>query len=394
LGALVSGFAISDAAAVVPLATPTFVAGPVSSGGTLIWQDTAGIEALSRGGAPRLVLRGGTLSEVTVGGGWIALVANGEVLAGPADGKLVAVRLPRGCEPLAAEASRRKAIASSLAARALFAISGRRLYDVVGSSCHVGRRPERSGLRLVAFAEDGHYAGLVRRLARRPLAVSAAGTKIAIVGSAASGGPYTITVVGLRGSHVTTFDTLARSEQVTTAVQNDDAGDVFANVFPAQTPIGPPGEYDDTSGFVVPSDGAAFELAMQITITPHVGPVPETALSMSEGKLAFLHSTEEIEVLDVASRAIIGMVKIAPGNEVLGIAIDGTELAWIEQPVAYELWPPEASRPGTGPTCSYDREPTGPPSIERVSLAEIATTTVTVGSSPAPVACAMRPPPP
>lgn len=116
---------------------------------------------------------------------------------------------------------------------------------------------------------------------------------------------------------------------------------------------------------------------------------------MSDGQLAFLNSTTgNIEVLDIATRAALATVNIAPGNEVLGIALDGTELAWIEQPVAYELWPPEARDPTTGPTCSYVREPTGSPSIERENLAEIGTTAITVGTSPAPVQCTRRPPPP
>jgi hypothetical protein len=284
--------------------------------------------------------------------------------------------------------------------RALFAISGQRFYEVVGLGCPVGRRSEQGGLRLVAFGKDGRYAGLVRRLARepfhRPFAVSAAGNKVAIVDSA-RGGPwtgYTVTVIGPHGSHVKRFSRLRNWWRATTVLQSDDAGDVFEKVIPATPQLGPPGGYANASGVVVPSRGAPFELPIQITYTPHVGLVFRTAASMSEGRLAFLPSTEEIEVMDVASRGIVGKVRMAPGNEILGIALEGTELTWMEQPVAYALRPPEPSNPNTGPLCSWNREPTGPPSIERMQVAEIETTTPMVGSSPAPVTCTMGPAPP
>jgi hypothetical protein len=390
VGLLAAVAAAPVAIAATPLALPTFIAGPLLSGGTLIWQDSAGLEALSPGGAPRSLLRGGTLAEVSTGGGWIALGIDRAVMAGPADGRLAKVKLPQGCEPLAAETTSTKGNGSS---RALLAISGRRLFDVVGPSCRVGGRSGSGAFRLVAFDSDGHYAGLLRRLTRRPLAVSAAGKTVAIVSATARQSSYTIAVIRPGGAHVTTFDTLGISPQVTTDVQTDNAGDVFANVLASGGP-GPPGEYDDTSGFVVPDGCRPFEPDIHVTITPRSGPVPETAVSMSDGKLAFLGSTEQIEVLDVAAGAPVATVDIASGNEVLGLALDGTELAWIEQPVAYELWPPEASHPTTGPTCSYVREPTGPPSIEYENLAEIGTALVTVGTSPAPVKCTRRPAPP
>ncbi len=80
-GLLAAVAAAPVAIAAAPLALPTFVAGPLLSGGTLIWQDSAGFEALSPGGAPRSLLRGGTLAEVSTGGSWIALDTDRPVIA-------------------------------------------------------------------------------------------------------------------------------------------------------------------------------------------------------------------------------------------------------------------------------------------------------------------------
>jgi hypothetical protein len=122
--AVVASLVVAPAAlAAAPLALPAFVAGPLLSGGTLVWQDTTGLQALSPGGASRLLLSGGALPEVSAGGGWVALDTARALSAGRVDGTLSPVSLPHGCLPLAAAKSPSEAEGFP-AARALFAVSG------------------------------------------------------------------------------------------------------------------------------------------------------------------------------------------------------------------------------------------------------------------------------
>jgi hypothetical protein len=132
------------------------------------------------------------------------------------------------------------------------------------------------------------------------------------------------------------------------------------------------------------------------------------AAALSDGHLAFLTDTgapaenpresvpaapiTKIEVLDLATGTAVATIDIAPDNDVLGIALEGSDLTWIQQSVAVNLGPPTTD-PAL-PTREYGDSPTGPPVLENANLAELTGTPITVGSSPAPLACTWGPVPP
>ena len=380
-----------------PLALPTFVAGPVLSGGTLIWQDSAGLEALSPGGAPHSLLRGGTLSEVSTGGGRIAIDARHALLAGQANGKLEPVKLPRSCLPLtAAKPPQAFKGGSLLAAHALFAISGSRLLIVVGPACTIGPRDHGAATRVMTLHVRGRQVELVRRLSRRPLAVALAGSTVALFDSITSRGVATITVLRPRARAIAGRTVSMRTwpivdkRIITTNVQIDDAGDVLAtNLSRGPGPFGGTG----VSGVVFPADGKAFKPELQ-TNGPFSGlSIPARPLvALSDGRLAFFNSTEKIEVVDITTGTPLATIDIAPDNNVLGIALEGSNLTWIQQPVAHVLGPPTTN--SSLPTCSFGTSPTGPAIVEHENLTDLGSTPITVGSSPTPVACTERSPPP
>jgi hypothetical protein len=384
------------------LALPAFVAGPLLSGGTLVWQDTAGLQALSPGGTPRPLLSGGTLPEVSAGGGWIALDTGSALLAGKADGTPAPVSLPHGCLPLAA-AKPPSGAEGFPAARALFAVSGPRLFAVVGPDCRVGRRDRGAATRIVMFGLNGHRTGLVRRLSRRPLSVALDGATGALLDSTDTGTP-TVTVFRPHVKALTEPASGTQGRQITPEIQIDKAGNVLTTAL-ARTP--PPG-WVAASGVAIPAGGKAFEPGIR-AIEPFSGQsVPaRPAAALSDGRLAFLTGTSapienagksvpaapltKIEVLDLSTGTAV-TIDIAPDNDVLGIALEGGDLAWIQQPVAVNLGAPTTD-PAL-PTCEYGNSPTGPPVLENANLAELSSTPITVGNSPAPVACTWGPVPP
>ena len=368
-----------------PLALPTFVAGPVLSGGTLIWQDSAGLEALSPGGVPRSLLRGGTLSEVATGGGRIAIDVGHALLAGQASGKLEPVNLPRSCLPLTAAKPPQAFKGGSLpAAHALFAISGLRLLVVVGPGCTIGPRDRGAATRVVTFDMHGRHVELVRRLSRRPLAVALAGSTIALFDSITSRGAATITILrprarAIAGRTVSTRTWPITSRRIiTTNVQIDDAGNVLAT----DLSLEPHFRGAEASDVVFPADGKAFQPEL----------LPGHLATLSDGRLAFFNSTEKIEVLDITTGTPVATIDIAHDNDVLGIALEGSNLTWIQQPVAEVLGPP-TTNPSL-PTCEFGDSPTGPAIVESANLTDLGSTPITVGSSPTPVACTERTPPP
>lgn len=403
LAAVVALAVAPVAVAAAPLALPAFVAGPLLSGGTVVWQDTTGLQALPSGGAPRPLLSGGTLPEVSAGGGWVALDTGRALLAGRADGTLAPVSLPRGCLPLAA--AKPPPVAEGFpAARALFAISGPRLLAVVGPDCRVGRRTRGAATRVVMFGLNGRRTGLVRRLSRRPLAVALAGATVALLNSTDTGVP-TVTVLRPRAKTLTERAGGTQGRQITPDIQVNKAGNGLATAL-AWRP--PPGRVA-ASGVAIPAGGKAFEPGIR-AIEPFSGQsVPvRPAAALSDGRLAFLTGTgapaenpresvpaapiTKIEVLDLTAGTAVATIDIAPDNDVLGIALESSDLTWIQQSVAVNLGPP-TTNPAL-PTCEYDDSPTGPPVLEDVNLAELTGTPITVGSSPAPVACTWEPPPP
>jgi hypothetical protein len=392
------------AVAATPLALPAFVAGPLVSGGTLVWQDTTGLQALSPGGAPRPLLSGGTLPEVSAGGGWVALDTGRALSAGRADGTLSPVSLPHGCLPLAA-AEPPSAAEGLPAARALFAVSGPQLLAVVGPGCRLGRRDRGAATRVVMVGLNGHRTGLVRRISRRPLAVALAGATVALLDSVDTG-VTTVTVLRPHAKALTERTGGTQGWQITPDIQVDKAGNALATAL-IRTP--PPG-WMAASGVAIPVGGKAFEPGIQ-AIEPFSGQsVPvRSAAALSDGRLAFLTGTDfpvenagesvpaaprrKIEVLDVTTSATAATIDIAPDNDVLGISLEVNDLTWIQQPVAVNLGPP-TTNPAL-PTCGFGDSPIGPPVLERVNLADLAPgTPITVGSSPAPVACTWAPPPP
>jgi hypothetical protein len=403
--AVVAFLAVAPAAvAAAPLALPAFIAGPLLSGGTLVWQDTTGLQALLPGGAPRSLLSGGALPEVSAGGGWVALDTGRVLSAGRVDGTLAPVSLPHGCLPLAAAKSP-SAAEGFPAARALFAVSGSRLLAVVSPDCRVGRRDRGAATRMVMFGLNGHRTGFVRRLSRRPLAVALAGATVALLDSIDTG-VTTVTVLRPHAKALTERAGGTQGWQITPDVQVDKAGNVLATAL-ARTP--PPG-WMAASGVEIPAGGKAFEPGIR-AIEPFSGQsVPvRPAAALSDGRLAFFTGTDvpienagesvpaaprtKIEVLDVTTGAAVATIDIAPGNDVLGIALEDSDLTWIQQSVAVNLGPP-TTNPAL-PTCGFGDAPTGPPVLERVNLAELAPgAPITVGGSPAPVACTWAPPPP
>lgn len=369
-----------------PLALPTFVAGPVLSGGTLIWQDTAGIEALSPGGAPRSLLRGGTLSEVSTGGGSMVLDTGHALLAGQANGKLEPVNLSRRCLPLTAAKPPQAFKGGSLpAAHALFAISGSRLLVVVGPDCTIGPRDHGAATRVMTLHVRGLQVELARPLSRRPLAVALAGSTVALFDSITSRGAATMTILRPRARAIAgrTVSTrtwpIADKRILTTNVQIDETGNVLATDLYSLgiVPGGP-----EVSGVVFPADGKAFQ--------PELLPGPLAALS--DGRLAFFNSTEKIEVLGITTGTPVATIDIAHDNDVLGIALEGSNLTWIQQPVAHVLGPPMTN--SSLPTCSFGTSPTGAAVVEHENLTDLGSTPITVGSSPTPVACTEGPAPP
>ncbi len=156
----------------------------------------------------------------------------------------------------------------------------------------------------------------------------------------------------------------------------------------------------------IPAGGKVFEPGIG-AIEPFSGqsiPV-RPAAALSDGHLAFLTPTgapaenpresvpaaplTKIEVLDLTTGTAVAAIDIAPDNDVLGIALEGSDLTWILQPVAVNLGPPTTA-PAL-PTCEFGDSPTGPPVLENVNLAELTGTPITVGSSPAPLACTWGP---
>ncbi len=404
LAAVVTLAVAPVAVAAAPLALPAFVAGPLLSGGTLVWQDTTGLQALSPGGVPRSLLSAGTLPEVSTGGGWIALDTGRALLAGRADGTLAPVSLPQGCLPLAA-AQPPSAADGFPAARALFAVSGPHLLIVVGTACQAGRRDHGAATRMVIFGLNGRRTERVRRLSHRPLAVSLAGGTVALFDSITNTGVGTFTVLRPRAPALTEHATGTQGPQLTTDVQVDQAGNVLAT---ALTRVPPPG-WLTASGVAIPAGGNALKLGIQATgLFSGQSTTVRPAAALSDGRLAFLTDTgadvrssgesvpaappTKIEVLDVATGTAVATIDIAPDNDVLGITLEGSDLTWIQQPVADDLGPPTTD-PAL-PTCEFGDSPTGPPVIENANLAELAGTPITVGSSPTPVACTWEPPPP
>jgi hypothetical protein len=404
LAAIAALAVASVAVATAPLALPTFVAGPLLSGGTLVWQDTAGLQALSPGGVPRTLLSAGRLPEVAAGGGWIALDTGGALLAGRADGTLAPVGLPRGCLPLAA-AKPPYAAEGFPAARALFAISGPHLLVVVGPGCQAGRRDRGAATRVVMFGLHGRRTELVRRLSHRPLAVSLAGGTVALFDSTTNPGVGTFTVLRPHTPPLAEHAAGTQGQQIAPAIEVDQTGNVLAT---ALTRVPPPGLMA-ASGVAIPAGGDALDPGIQAT-DPFAGQsIPlRPAAALSDGRLAFLTETAantgrsgesvpaapptKIEVLDIATDTAVATIDIAPDNDVLGIALEGSDLTWIQQPVTVDFGPPTTDR--ALPTCEYGDSPTGPPVIENANLAELAATPITVGSSPTPVACTWAPPPP
>jgi len=391
------------------LALPTFLAGPALSGGTLIWQDSAGIEALSPGGAPRSLLRGGTLSEVATGGGSIVLDTGHALLAGHANGKLEPVNLPRSCLPLTAAKPPQAFKGGSLpAAHALFAISGPRLLVVVGPDCTISPRDHGAATRVVTLDMHGRHVELVRRLSRRPLAVALAGSTVALFDSITSQGVATITILRPRATAIAGRTVSTRTwpivdkRIITTSVQIDDAGNVLATDLYSLgiVPGGP-----EVSGVVFPADGKAFQPELRTISGLSIPARPLAALS--DGRLAFLTPTrahnasagesvpapvKEIEVLDIITGTPVATIDIAHDNDVLGIALQGSNLTWIQQPVAEVLGPPTTN--SSLPTCSFGTFPTGPAVVEHENLIGLGNTPITVGTSPVPVACTEAPAPP
>ena len=188
--------------------------------------------------------------------------------------------------------------------------------------------------------------------------------------------------------------------------QVDQAGNVLVTALTQQPPPGGVA----AKGVVVRSHGDALNPELR-TIEQFSGQSlparPATALS--DGRLAFLTGTgagiptagqsvpaapqTKIEVLDLATDTPVATIDVAPDNDILGIALAGDELTWVQQPVAEELGPPTTTDPSL-PTCEYGDIATGPPILEQKSLAELGSAQITVGTSPVPVACTELPPPP
>jgi hypothetical protein len=402
----------SVAIAAAPLTLPAFVAGPLLNGSTMLWQDTSGLEVLSPGGAPRSLRRGGALSEVSTGGGWIALDTGHALLAGQANGRLKRVNLPRGCLPLPASKPPGALKGRPLpVAHALFAISGSRLLVVVGPNCPVGPRDRRAATRVALFDMYGRRVGLVRRLARWPLAVALAGNTIALFDSITSQGMATTTVLRPSARTITgrTVSTrmwpITSTRIATTSVQIDDAGNVLATDLSLGLHFGGA----EASSVVFPVDGKAFQPELRTSGAFSGLSIPARPLvALSDGRLAFLAPTgahtgsagesvpaapvTEIEVLDITTGTPVATIDIAPDNDVLGIAIEGNDLTWIQQPVADVLGPP-TTNPSL-PTCEFGDSPTGPAIVESADLADLGSTPITVGSSPTPVACTFGQAPP
>jgi hypothetical protein len=251
---------------------------------------------------------------------------------------------------------------------------------------------------------NGHRTGLVRRLSRRPLAVALDGATVALLDSADTGMPA-VTVLRPRARALTERAGGTQDRQITPDIQVDKAGNVLATAL-ARTP--PPG-WVAASGVAIPAGGKAFEPGIG-AIEPFSGQsVPvRPAAALSDGRLAFLTATDapienagesvpaapltKIEVLDLTTGTAVATIDIAPDNDVLGITLEGSDLTWIQQPVAVNLGPPTTA-PAL-PTCEFGDAPTGPPVLENASLAELTGVPITIGSSPAPVACTWGPAPP
>ena len=99
---------------------------------------------------------------------------------------------------------------------------------------------------------------------------------------------------------------------------------------------------------VFPADGKAFQPEL----------LPGHLATLSDGRLAFFNSTEKIEVLDITTGTPVATIDIAHDNDVLGIALEGSNLTWIQQPVAEVLGPP-TTNPSL-PTCEFGDLPYGP----------------------------------
>lgn len=158
-----------------------------------------------------------------------------------------------------------------------------------------------------------------------------------------------------------------------------------------------------------PGDASQFQPELW-TNGPFSGPsVPARPLAaLSHGRLAFFTRTRvhtasagesvpatpgmEIEVLDITTGTPVATIDIAHDNDVLGIALEGSNLTWVQQPVAHVLGPP-TTNPSL-PTCSFGTSPTGPAVVEHENLIRLGSVPITVGTSPAPVACAEGPAPP
>ena len=137
---------------------------------------------------------------------------------------------------------------------------------------------------------------------------------------------------------------------------------------------------------VFPADGKAFQPELRTTLIP-----ARPLAALSHGRLAFFNSTEKIEVLDITTGTPVATIDIAPDNDVLGIALEGNDLTWIQQPVAERIGPPTAN--SSLPTCSFGEFPTGPAIVEHENLIALGSAPITVGTSPTPVACNEGPAP-
>jgi hypothetical protein len=398
VGGLIAALtAASFATAATPLPVPNFLAGPLLSGGTLVWQDASGLEALSPGGRQRMLLRHGTLSEVSVGGGWIALDTGRRLDAGRASGTLRSARLPRGCLPL--PAAKPPSAEKGSPRTPLFGISGERLFLVVGSSCAVGQGAG-AGIRLVMFDARGRYLGLRRKLSRRPYALAVAGGTIALFDAIVGEGVVTLTVLSGRGgsarARTVTRRTLGGSRGqprfTATEVQVDQEGDALATELYAGH-FGP-----EVSGAAISVDGEALLPDLR-TIGPFSGlPIPARPIAaLSNGRLAFFTGTEdniqenpsapteEIEVLDLDTDKAVAKLYLAADNVVLGIALAGDDLTWIQQPLTDALGPP--TQGSSLPTCEFGSRPIGPAMVESINIVDLLGSPITVGEARPPAAC-------
>jgi hypothetical protein len=267
--------------------------------------------------------------------------------------------------------------------------------------------------RLVAFDMRGRDSARPRPLPRRPLAIACAGDTVALLDSLTRRGLATITVFGSHAAAVRRQAIAPLSVQggmlhLTTSLQIDEAGNSLITTLATRS--SPLPHSAEASGAVIPASGQPLQPELKTIGLFAELQIPRPPLAaLSDGRLAFLtnipqigaESTHQsvpatpvtkIEVLEVATGASAANIDIAPANEVLGIALDGDRLTWIQQPVAPTLEPP-TSGPSL-PTCSFGDYPIGPAILESESLVALGETPITIGSSPVPVACSEGPAPP